>query len=210
MKVWSSKIKNEAFLRDFLSSMKRWSSKTKLFYETSFKKQALKLKNMLTRHLASELQCVLAIFQRMLRKYWACHEKVEPRHTNSCNCHAKWSLPCNISATLPQIQRRRVQILRGSTWKSAPTLSIFNDFGFQIALAPQRAANCRRLGQPILRNSRFWKLILRACKETQHFAQFLPAKLPHVLHLRRKTSMLSNIDASTPGGNFQYSQKLDS
>ena len=77
MKSWSSKtkllcetsfknealkIKNEAFLRDFLqkwsledqkrsffarlpSKMKRWSSKTKLFCETSFKFEALKLKN---------------------------------------------------------------------------------------------------------------------------------------------------------------------
>ena len=35
----------------------------------------------------------------MLQKYCACHEKVEPRHTNSCNCHAKWSLQSNTSVT---------------------------------------------------------------------------------------------------------------
>ena len=46
------------------------------------------------------LQYVLAIFKWMLQKYCACHEKVEPRHTNSCNCHAKWSLRSNISVTL--------------------------------------------------------------------------------------------------------------
>ena len=34
----------------------------------------------------------------MLQKYCACHEKVEPRHTNSCNCHAKSPLQSNISA----------------------------------------------------------------------------------------------------------------
>ena len=77
MKLWSSKtklfcetsfkiealkLKNEAFLRDFLqewsfeaqnrsfsarlpSKMKLWRSKTKLFCETSFKNEALKLKN---------------------------------------------------------------------------------------------------------------------------------------------------------------------
>ena len=56
------KLKKEAFLRDFLqkwsfeaqkrsisarlpSKMKLWSSKTKLFCETSFKNEALKLKN---------------------------------------------------------------------------------------------------------------------------------------------------------------------
>ena len=35
----------------------------------------------------------------MLQKYCACHEKVEPRHTKSCNCHAKWSLKSNTSVT---------------------------------------------------------------------------------------------------------------
>ena len=125
LKLWSSKtklfcetsfknealkIKNEAFLRDFLqnwsfeaqkrsfsarlpSKMKLWRSKTKHFCETSFKI------DMLSRHLTSEFQYVLAIFKWMLQKYCACHEKVEPRHTKSCNCHAKWSLQSNTSVT---------------------------------------------------------------------------------------------------------------
>ena len=104
------KIKNEAFLRDFLqnwsfedqkrsfsarlpSKLKLWRSKTKQFCETSFKV------DMLSRHLTSEFQYVLAIFKWMLQKYCACHEKVEPRHTKSCNCHAKWSLQSNTSVT---------------------------------------------------------------------------------------------------------------
>ena len=33
-------------------------------------------------------------------------------------------------------------------------------------------------------------------------SQLLPAKIPHVAHLCCKTSMLSNIDASRPGGIF--------
>ena len=177
MKLWSSKtellcetsfknealkLKNEAFVRDFLpkwsfedqkqsfcarlpSKMKLWSSKTKLLCETSFQNEALKIKNeafardflqkwsfeaqkrsfcarlpskmklrtskakhfcetsfkndMLTARLTSELQYVLAIFKWMLQKYCACHEKVEPRHTKSCNCHAKWSLQSNTSVT---------------------------------------------------------------------------------------------------------------
>ena len=125
LKLWSSKtklfcetsfknealkIKSEAFLRDFLqnwsfeaqkrsfsgrlpSKMKLWRSKTKHFCETSFKI------DMLSRHLTSEFQYVLAIFKWMLQKYCACHEKVEPRHTKSCNCHAKWSLQSNTSVT---------------------------------------------------------------------------------------------------------------
>ena len=107
-KAW--KIKNEAFLRDFLqkwsfedqkqnfsarrpSKMKLWRSKTKHFCETSFKI------DMSTRHLTSEFQYVLTIFKWMLQKYRACHEKVEPRHTKSCNCHAKWSLKSSTSVT---------------------------------------------------------------------------------------------------------------
>ena len=108
-KIEALKLKNEAFLRDFLqkrsfedqrsnsarlpSKMKLWSSKTKLLCETSFKN------DMSTRHLTSEFQYVLTIFKWMLQKYCACHAKVEPRHTNSCNCHAKWSLQSNTSVT---------------------------------------------------------------------------------------------------------------
>ena len=61
-KIEALKIKNEAFVRDFLqnwnfeaqkrsfsarlpSKLKLWSSKTKLFCETSFKNEALKIKN---------------------------------------------------------------------------------------------------------------------------------------------------------------------
>ena len=98
------KIKNEAFLRDFENQkrsfsarlppkLKLWSSKTKQFCETSFKN------HMSTRRLTSEFQYVLAIFNWMLQKYCACHEKVDPRHTKSCNCHAKWSLQSNTSVT---------------------------------------------------------------------------------------------------------------
>ena len=104
------KFKNEAFVRDFLkkwsfedqkrrisarlpSKTKLWSSKTKHFCETSFKN------DMLTGHLTSEFQYVLTILKWMLQKYCACHEKVEPRHTKSCNCHAKWSLQSKTSVT---------------------------------------------------------------------------------------------------------------
>ena len=257
MKLWSSKtkllcetsfknealkIKNEAFVRDFLqkwsfedqkrsisarlpSKMKLWRSKTKHFCETSFKN------DMLTGHLTSEFQYVLTIFKWMLQKYCACHEKVEPRHTKSCNCHAKWSLQSNTSVTwklqpfhgfcvegfkhrhrkarnpcachakrivseplqIPHACQRFcnprklcachafwnvskslrlprenhfepqkvvrdpgvltiltsksfsragvVQILKTSTSKSAPRLSVFNDFDFQIVLPRRRGAN---------------------------------------------------------------------
>ena len=100
------KLKNEAFLqkRSFSarlpSKLKLWSSKTKLFCETSFKNEVLKLKKRsFFARLPSELQYVLAIFNCMLQKYCACHEKVDPKHTKSCNCHAKWSLQSNTSGT---------------------------------------------------------------------------------------------------------------
>ena len=214
-KNWSLKLQNEAFLRDFLrklkfeaqkrsfsarlpSKMELRSSKTKHFCETSFKN------NMSTRHLTSELQYVLAIFKWMLQKYCACHEKVEPRHTNSCNCHAKWSLRSNTSVTwnlqpfhgfsvrglkprshkarnpcachaksivsnplqihhacqrfcnphellrLPRILQRAgipAPATRNASWtsKNVPRPSVFNDFDFEIALAPQRGANFAEL-----------------------------------------------------------------
>ena len=73
--------------------MKLWRSKTKLFCETSFKI------DMSGGHLTSEFQYVLTILKWTLQKYCACHEKVEPRHTKSCNCHARWSLQSNTSVT---------------------------------------------------------------------------------------------------------------
>ena len=92
---WSSNFEaqNRSFSARFPSKRTLWSSKTKLFCETSFKN------DLLTRHLTSESQYALAIFKWMLQKYCACHEKVEPRHTNSCNCHTKWSLLSNMSVT---------------------------------------------------------------------------------------------------------------
>ena len=54
---------------------------------------------MFTGRLTSEFQYVLTFFKWMLQKYCACHAKVEPRHTKSCNCHAKWSLQSNTSVT---------------------------------------------------------------------------------------------------------------
>ena len=108
--------------------MKLWRSKTKHFCETSFKNEALKLKNeaflrdflqkwsfedqkrSISARLPSKITCwpdtwpqnsntFFTIFKWMLQKYCACHEKVEPRHTKSCNCHAKWSLQSNTSVT---------------------------------------------------------------------------------------------------------------
>ena len=126
IKLWRSKRKhNSARLP---SKTKLWSSKTKRFCEisfknkalkikkeaqfceTSFKNEALKIKNEaflrdflqnwhVEQDLTSEFQYFLVIFKWMLQKYCACHEKVEPRHTKSCNCHAKWSLQSNTSAT---------------------------------------------------------------------------------------------------------------
>ena len=42
------------------------------------------------RTLTSELQYEMRFFDVLWRKYCACHEKMSPRHTKSCNCHAKW------------------------------------------------------------------------------------------------------------------------
>ena len=124
-----------------------------------------------------------------------------------------------------------VQILQNSTSKkSAPKPSSFNDFDFKKRSEPasfwrfwlpnrSRAQAwckfCQHLGQPILRTTSLFgadfarPLSHETMEKTQHFAQFLPAKISHVSHLRCKTTLLSNIDAARPSGNFQYSRKLE-
>ena len=92
--------------------MKLWRSKTKHFCGTSFKHTALKLiqKQSTFARLPSKMTCGpdarpqhFNTCQRFssgcFNKYRACHEKLEPRHTNSRNCHAKWSPQSNISVT---------------------------------------------------------------------------------------------------------------
>ena len=121
------KLKNEAFVRDFLqkwnfedqkrsisarlpSKMKLWSSKTKLLRETSFKNEALKIKNeaflrdfLQKWHVDRTLDLRITIrfsdFQADASKVLRLPRKVEPRHTKSCNCHVKWSLQSKTSVT---------------------------------------------------------------------------------------------------------------
>ena len=73
------KRSNSARLPYFL---KLATSKTKQFWETSFKNG--KLSAVLT----ASYQCVLRFFHSTCLKYCACHEKVMPGHTKCCNCHA--------------------------------------------------------------------------------------------------------------------------
>ena len=73
------KRSNSARLPYFL---KLTTSKTKQFWETSFKNG--KLSAVLT----ASYQCVLRFFHSTCLKYCACHEKVMPGHTKCCNCHA--------------------------------------------------------------------------------------------------------------------------
>ena len=151
--------------------------------------------------------------------------------TNSCACHVF----CNVPKCLrlprkkhfepPKTSRDRqfLTILTSksfsrapsSTSKSAPNPRCLNDFNFQIALTRRRGANF----VDILGSQSFATPVFRTCLcepskprnygKTQHFAQFLPAKIFHVSHLCCKTSLLSNIDAARQSGNFQYSRKLE-
>ena len=93
--IQMSWLSSQVFVRDFLQ--KRSFEDQKRSFSARIPSK-LKL-CMLTGHWTSEFQYVLTIFKWMLQKYCACHEKVEPRHTKSCNCHAKWSLQSNTSVT---------------------------------------------------------------------------------------------------------------
>ena len=107
-----------------------------------------------------------------------------------------------------------VQILSMSTSKSAPR-RCFNDSDFRIALARRRGANfvdilgSRSFATPVFRTYLCEPSKRQNYGKTQHFAQFLPAKISHVSHRCCKTSLMSNIDAAIPTGNFQYSRKLE-
>ena len=135
---------------------------------------------------------------------------------NPCACHAKHTLnlhKCPATANFwrfwfPNRSRATAwcklypsKIERSSAWKSVPNPRCFHDLDFEIALAQQRGANfVEVLGSRSSAPPRFSDLTLRGSKrqkyrKTQHFAQFLPAKLPHVPHLRCKTFMLKNIYA---------------
>ena len=91
-----------------------------------------------------------------------------------------------------------VRTLRNPTSKSVPKPSLFNHSDRMVRIlrsstskrksAPKPTAwrkFWRRLGQPIVRRSRFWELILRACEATKlwkntAFRAFPIAKLPRM------------------------------
>ena len=108
-----------------------------------------------------------------------------------------------------------VQFLRSSTSKSGLTPPVFNDFDFRIALARRRGANfVGILGSRSFAPPRFSDLPLRTFEATKLWKNTAFRAIPtrhisHVSHLRCKTSLLSNIDAARPTGNFQYSRKLE-
>ena len=77
---------------------------------------------------------------------------------NPCACHAKSNLnifepqkaardPGVLTILTSKTLSRRsvVQILQIRTSKSRPNLAVFNDFDFEIVLAPQRGANFAEL-----------------------------------------------------------------
>ena len=91
-------IKNETILRELLNFdnikkksarlpqfLKLATSKTKHFWETSFKH------GQLSAELTASYQCVLRFFDSTCLNYYACHEKVIPGQTKCCTCHAKSS-----------------------------------------------------------------------------------------------------------------------
>ena len=87
-----------------------------------------------------------------------------------------------------------------------PNLPVFNEFDFEIALVPQRGANF----VDILRSRsstppRFSELTLRAFEASKLWKNTAFRAIPTRQNFSclAKTSMLSNIDASRPGNNFQ-------
>ena len=108
------------------------------------------------------------------------------------------------------------KFLRAWTSKSGPTMPVFSDFDFRIALSPQRGANCGDIfGSRPSAPARFISWLSEPSTpqnygKTQHFVQFLPAKpsssqTSQLYHIRAITSLGWQIFS----GNSQYSRKLD-
>ena len=101
-----------------------------------------------------------------------------------------------------------VQILRSSTSKSGPNMQRGAFFRRNRSRATARGATfVGILGSRSSAPPRFSELTLRAFEATKLWKNLAFRTLP--THLCGKTFLLSNIDASRPGGNFQYRLKLD-
>ena len=113
-------------------------------------------------------------------------------------------------AQLPKVLRHRqfLTILTSKSLSRAGRGANFEKLNFQKCSAPATILTSKSLSRAgvvqILSTS--W-----AADPSHHqcFAQFLPAKISPVTHLCCQTSLLSNIDAARPTGNFQYSRILE-
>ena len=93
-----------------------------------------------------------------------------------------------------------VQILATSTSKSAPRLSIFNDFNFQIVVARRRGTNFAASSAadpphpPVLRSWLSQPAKPQNYGKTQHFAHFLPAKSSCLTSLLYHICAITSLD----------------
>ena len=152
------------FLKPLLSLQFSTSTFSLLFFQILYFLIAFLLKTLLSFHFSIEISTSSLLFY--------------------------WNLNFFPDFYLKSLSRAGVlQILRSSTSKSAPVMPVFNDFDFQIALARRRGANfvdifgSRSFATPAFRTCLCEPSKPRNYGKTQHFAQFLPAKISHVSHL---------------------------
>ena len=208
-KIEALKIKNEAFVRDFLqkwsfeaqkwsisarlpSKMTLWSSKTKLFCETSFKNEALKLKNEAflrdflqkwsfeaqKRSISARLPSKMKLWSSKTKHFCETSFKndmstlsrgIRSPVTATRNDPCKVTLPWHeICYTLPRFQRRRLKTSTSQSTKSLRLPCEMHHFG--ASSNPHHA--CQRFCNPheLLRLPRIWNASksLRLPRET-HF-----------------------------------------
>ena len=153
--------------------------------------------------------------------FWTLFKSTTPANvfatlTNSCACHVScnasiswlsWRLPREKPFEPPKTSRAPgvltvltsesfsrhnvVQILRGSTSKSAPTMPVLNDFAFRIALAPQRGANFADIfGSGSSAPPRFSELTLRAFEAARLWKNTAVRAIPTRQNLSCRASVL--------------------
>ena len=91
-----------------------------------------------------------------------------------------------------------VQIFVDVNFQKCSNTAVFNDFNFQILCAGVVQFLSTSWTADPSHHLAFQTYLCNPSKprnygKTQHFAQFLPANISHVLHLRCKTSLLSTL-----------------
>ena len=163
--------------------------------------------DMLTRHLNSELQYFLVIFIDAASRLWLPNRSRATAGRKFCGAYfhkVRRNPKCLMVLTSKSVSSHSGEpILRTWASKRVPTPPVFNDFDFQIALAPQRGANfgdvlgSRSSATPVLGADFPSRRSHKTIEKHSISRNSDPPKPPHLTHLSCITSTRSWSSAAT-------------